>query len=188
MNAIVQPTTFDLGVINVVEYLDAMLPQLSLEYVHLQDKRDILNAIGINPAHWSNMVNHYRHVSAKAAKQAEIVSLLKQQFRIDPQYIWNYGTYTRMFLQPIVSGDKKIAGMGHSSRELKRTISILYDEIANYKVTILELKKELQYWKSLAEMQGSAMHHLSIVAEPAVEYSAKNPAKAKSSKPSKPRQ
>lgn len=157
MDSIVNPTPFDLGVINVVEYLDSMLPQLSQEYAHLQNKKDILASIGINPASWSNMVNHQRHVTTKVAKQAEIVSKLRQLYKVDPQYIWNYGHYKRMFITNLV--DTATVQATSSAIEMRKTIVLLQERIDSLEQEIKRLNAEVKRYKSIAELQDRALQH-----------------------------
>lgn len=157
MDPIVNPTAFDLGVINVVEYLDNMLPQLSQEYAHLQNKKDILASIGINPSSWSNMVNHQRHVTTKVSKQAEIVSKLRQLYKVDPQYIWNYGNYKRMFISNLVDvNTEKQVG---SASEMRKTIVLLQEKIESLEAEIRRLNAEVKRYKSIAELQDRALQH-----------------------------
>jgi hypothetical protein len=94
----IEPTNFDLAVIEVVEYLSREAEKLNLNTDHVPNKKELLASIHISSPVWPLMVNHYRHVSVKPAKQIEIVKLLKEKYWINPDYIWNYPREKEMFL------------------------------------------------------------------------------------------
>lgn len=94
----IEPTSFDLAVIEVVEYLSKEADRLNLNMEDVPNKKDILASVGISSPVWPLMVNHYRHVSTKPAKQTEIVKWLKEKYWINPEYIWNYPREKSMFL------------------------------------------------------------------------------------------
>jgi hypothetical protein len=94
----IEPTNFDLGIIEAVEYLCQHSEKLNLNFDGIPNKKDILASIRISASVWPQMVNHLRHVTVKTAKQIEIVKLLKEKYWINPDYIWNYPREKQMFL------------------------------------------------------------------------------------------
>lgn len=193
----VGPTPFDLGVINVVEYLSSILTTLKPEYENFKHKNDILKALGIEKEKWSEIVNHRRHVSTKPDRQAEIVGQLRKLFKVDPNYIYHYGSYQRMFVEDIVGGARPpdvIGGM--SARELRATVLLQRDQINALQTRLAEVLEQVSLWKSLAQLLQKEHGGVSLAAESGDKYTAShsppNPAKnpAKASKPTerKPRQ
>lgn len=167
INARIIPDPFDLAIIEVVEYLYMQGEKLLDILEKVPDKKDILTDIGISHLIWPQMVNHFRHVSTKAAKQQEIVNKLKQKYFVNPAFIWNYPNDKRMFVveelfskvaeedpnQPmpasakllkkeVIKLRKQLADAEDVIAEKNKTISMLQEDIANLKLLVSQLKSK----------------------------------------------
>jgi hypothetical protein len=182
------PSAFDMGVINVVEYLCSVLTALKPEYEDFRHKNDILATLGIQKEKWHEIVNHQRHVSTKPQRQAEIVGILRMVFKVDPNYIYNYGTWQKMFLENIVVSEKPPDVVsGYSARELRASLLLQKEEIKKLRDELAETKDQLQLWKSLAQLLQQQGAPVTMAAEPESAYIAQsspsNPAKNPAKKP-----
>lgn len=193
------PTPFDLGVINVVEYLSSARWHLKPGYEKYAYKNDILKAIGIAQEKWYEIRNHYRHVSTRPERQAKIVGLLKDLFRIDPNYIYHYGSYKRMFIDNILIYQVEVDQLsGMSAQELTHICRLQLTVIEQLKKKLSEMESQLEEWRRVAQAHEKRLGTMSLAADDgdmehpssdatADQYPAKNPATPKTYKPRKPR-
>lgn len=128
----IEPSNFDLAVVEVVNYIDNNTQRIKLNVDVLPNQKEILAMIGINYTVWPQMVNHLRHVTTKTAKQIEIVKKLRERFLVNPNYIWNYPHEKEMFIvnNLLVSEDEMDYGvkMPGSARLLKKELRKSYSE------------------------------------------------------------
>jgi hypothetical protein len=163
----VEPSSFDLAVIEVVNHIYQNAPRLNIELREVPDQKDILNSIGINPQHWPQMVNHNRHVSKKPLKQQEIVTQLRKLYWVNPDYIWKYPHEKSIFIidgilsaaedgidykkipssakllrKELLAAFSKIDGFENTIQELTIENRSLKEDIANLKLLVKQLKSD----------------------------------------------
>jgi hypothetical protein len=141
---VIHVTSFDLSVMEVVETIAAE------QGIH---KKIILRDLGINHTAWAKMLKNERNVSTKSDRQAEIISILKGKYDVDPDYIRHYPNHTAMFLRALMAEDNggrykvkahgSIRSLQKAIRDCEKLINKLLDEADHYKATITELKEDL---------------------------------------------
>jgi hypothetical protein len=139
----INTTPFDLAVMETVETIAAT------KAIH---KKVILADLGINHTAWAKMLKHERNVSTKPDRQAEIISILKGKYDVDPSYIRHFPNHPAMYLTAMVKDDggafsvKKegsIKSLQKSLRDCEKLINkliaekdLLLQELSRHKETI----------------------------------------------------
>ncbi len=187
MSKRVDPTPFDLGVIKVVEYLASVMHNLRHDLPQFENKGDLIKAIGLTQWKWHEMVNNLRHVSTKADKQTAIVAKLHSLFRVDPNYIYHYPQWPRMFVEEILVHNKPVNELvGKSAHELRSIIMVQHDEIKQLQTELKAAKEDVELWKGLAKMQQQSMTVLGLAADDGASAPPPEPPKKPAKKPAKP--
>jgi predicted RNase H-like nuclease (RuvC/YqgF family) len=157
----IAPAPFDLAVINIVEYLADNTNLLRAEYAgKLRHKNDVLSLLGIRKETWSDMRDHYRHVSTKALRQKQIIGILEREFRIRPSYIMNYPNEREMFKENILMEDPPEFEYGYTSIELRRMVRQLTQRIEDLEKDIGRKERELDRLTRLVDAQSQMIDQL----------------------------
>jgi len=153
----IEPSPFDLAVINLVEYIHRHAQQLP-EHLHfIKGQADVCRALGIQPNLWPSIRDHYRHVSTRSSVQQQITNSLKTVFGVDVRYIASYPHHPTMFLGADVLFQEPQETYGYSSSELRRLVSLKDERIAHLERQHAQQQDQLQHYKTLLDAQGKIL-------------------------------
>ena len=184
----IEPTTFDIAVVNVVSQLLQYRLQLQPRLGNFESKAEVLTAAGLSKEKWFEYVNHNRHVAVRPHLQSEIVAKLHRHFRVDPNYIYHYPAVKEMFLENIFSVPVKDELPMKSAKELLSIAQMQRGQIHQLKEKVVELQEQVDSWRSIAKSQEKQLSYMNIAADSAAtgkENPVKKPVKPATYKPRK---
>lgn len=184
----VDPTPFDVAVVNVVSQLLENRTQILPRYGQFPSKADVLTACGLSKEKWHEYLNHIRHVAIRPHLQSAIVMKLHRTFSVDPNYIYHYPAVKKMFLQDVFGIEPTDELSLKSAKELLTLAQLQRSQISVLKERNEELQEQVDSWRTIAKAQEKQMTVMSLAAEPPPDLTPDNPVKKPvTPKPYKPR-
>lgn len=151
MTKTINPTPFDLAVIDVVETLSHNLHKIDSDIVHVNSKKEILDLLEINHLQWPDIRNNKRHVSTKSDTQSRIIHRLQTKFDVDPRFIYQYPHHKSMFARNIMAGTSfAIPG---SAKVLQRIVGDLKTQVEKLENELIKKQDEIELLQDILETQ-----------------------------------
>jgi hypothetical protein len=173
----IDPTPFDVAVVNVVSQLLDNRTQILPRYGKFASKSDVLTACGLSIEKWHEYLNHVRHVAIRPHLQSEIVMKLHRSFSVDPNYIYYYPAVRKIFLEEVFGIQPTDELSMKSAKELLTLAQMQRTQISVLKEKVSELQDQVDSWRTIAKAQEKQMTMMSIAAEPPPTSAPDNPVK-----------
>lgn len=161
----IDPTPFDIAVVNVVSRLLEYRLQLQPRFGSYESKAKLLTACGLSIEKWYEYVNHVRHVAQRPHLQSQIVAQLHRNFRVDPNYIYHYPAVKEMFMEEIFSVPVADELQMKSAKELLAIAQLQRSQLQQLKEKVVELQEQADLWRSIAKAQEKQLDSFSMAAD-----------------------